>query len=94
MLEAIARLRAAGYDHDIRAAPDGQLRCGGCGELLDPHDLVTDEIARFEGESNPDDEAILVALTTPRGHRGLYSSAYGPDTPVEDVAILQAMARR
>ena len=44
--------------------------------------------------SNPDDEAIVLAISTPCGHRGYFTSAYGPDTPAADVALLQALTAR
>ena len=71
--------------------------------LLKHNDLgttaVIDETVRFEGDSDPDDEAILLALTVPAsaggcGHRGWFAAAYGPDTPAHDVAVLQALTTR
>lgn len=94
LVEAIQRLREVGFTDDLWAEGEGMLRCGACGELLDAHTVQTDQIVRFEGETNPGDEAILLAVTTPKGHRGLYSSAYGPDTAAEDVEVLRALARR
>lgn len=94
MLDAIQRLRTNGYHLDLIAAPGGQLRCGECGDLADAADVTVEETVRFEGDSNPDDEEILIAMSTPCGHRGLYSAAYGPDTPVHDVQVLGALATR
>lgn len=92
LLEAIHRLRGSGYPLDLLSVSEGRLRCATCGELVDARDVVVDETVRFEGESNPDDEAILVALTTPCGHRGLFSAAYGPATAPDDVEVLQALS--
>jgi hypothetical protein len=94
MLDAIARLRASGYDLDLVAVPGGGLRCGACGDVTDAATVTVDETVRFEGDSNPDDETILIAVTTRCGHRGLFSAAYGPDTPAADSAVLQALALR
>lgn len=94
MLDAIERLRASGYHLDLVAAPGGRLRCGQCGDITDAAEVTVDETVRFEGDSNPDDESILIAVSTPCGHRGLYSAAYGPDTPAEDSQVLQALALR
>lgn len=92
MLEAVARLRSAGYLHDLTAAPGGRLRCSACGELGEAGNLTPSETARFEGDSNPDDQSILFALTTTCGHRALYSSAYGPSTPGADAEVHRALA--
>jgi len=94
VLEAIARLRAEGYDLEMSAAPGGGLRCGECGEVVDPHDAVIDETVRFEGQSDPDDEAIVLALSTPHGHRGYLVAAYGPDMSADEVALVQALTSR
>ncbi len=94
LLDAIARLQADGYLLEMSATADGQIRCGVCGEVIDPTTATIDETVRFEGESNPDDEAILLAISTPCGHRGHFVAAYGPDMPAEDVQVLQALQRR
>ena len=94
MQQAIARLRAEGFVIDFSAAPGGRLRCNECGELTDASDVVVEETVRFEGESNPDDENILVAVSTRCGHRGLFSSAYGPDAPADDAEILRTLTVR
>lgn len=94
MLEAVARLRSTGFLHDVTAASAGRLRCSACGELNEAIDVTLSETVRFEGDSNPDDQSILVALTTTCGHRALYSSAYGPSTPRADAEVHRALAAR
>jgi hypothetical protein len=94
MLEAVDRLRALGYGVDLRAAPGGHLVCPACETTFDAAAVEIDETVRFEGASNPADESILVAVTLPCGHRGLYSAAYGAATPEVDVEALQALATR
>lgn len=91
MLEAVARLQAGGYRWELTALSGGRLRCGGCNTTVEASSLTVDETVRFEGDSNPDDEAILVALTMPCGHRGLYSAAFGPTTPPDDVDVLHSL---
>ena len=46
---------------------------------------------RFEGQSDPDDEVILFALSEPGGRRGLYSAQYGASMPAEDVAMVRRL---
>jgi hypothetical protein len=95
MSDATARLRAVGYTEDW-IAEHGELRCFPCGTSYEPVQVSVDEVVRFEGPSDPGDEAILFALTGTCGHRGLYSAAYGPCASVEDAAITTALghARR
>ena len=94
MTEATSRLRARGYRLDFPAIPGGRLRCGACGEIVDAEEAIVDETVRFEGISNPDDQAILNALTIACGHRGLFTAAYGVYTSTDDVDVLQALTRR
>jgi hypothetical protein len=94
LLEAIARLRTLGYRLDLAAVPGGRLHCGGREEDLEAAALTVDETVRFEGASDPDDEAILLALSSPDGHRGLYSAAFGANTTSDDVDVLHALVRR
>ena len=91
MLKAVDRLRADGYLLDFSAISGGRLRCSDCGELIDAKDIVVKETVRFEGDSNPDDEAILIAVITPCGHRGLFRAAYGPTSTPNDVDVLHAL---
>ena len=94
MLEAVDRLRARGFHSDLSATPGGVLRCGSCGEAPGMAGVAVIETVRFEGDSNPDDESILMAISMPCGHSGVYGSAYGPDTPADDVEVLHALAFR
>jgi hypothetical protein len=89
--EASARLRAAGYDMDFTPTADGHLRCGACGTDHDPSTVSIDELVRYEGISDPEDEAMLLALTCDCGRRGLYVTAFGPSASAEDVAVLQRL---
>jgi len=88
--QAIARLRVLGYTQDWYAK-DGSLRCGACGMTYDPATVTVDHIVRFEGMSDPGDEAILFALTAEHSHRGLYSAAYGADMSPADIDVVQAL---
>ncbi len=90
---AMARLRAAGYQGDWRAV-DGHLVCDVCGTMHDPADVTIEEVVRFEGDSNPDDEAVLFALSAPCGDRGLYAAPYGPDVSADDVTVIRALHGR
>lgn len=94
LVAAIDRLRRDGYQMDYFATNDGRLGCRGCGESLDPADMKLLQRVRFEGSSNPSDEAVLLALMCACGKRGLYSAAYGPSTPPDDSAVLTRFAQR
>jgi hypothetical protein len=76
--EAVERLSAAGYREDFRAERGG-LRAVGTGCMHEPEALVIEEVLRFEGASDPQDESMLFALhCTIHDLRGTYAVAYGP----------------
>ena len=91
--DATRRLQAAGYTGNWYANDAGQLVCGECGEVFDPADVIVDEVLRFEGQSDPDDEMILFAVRGPCGHQGVYSAAYGPYRSPEDAAVIAKLPR-
>lgn len=88
LVEAMRRLRSSGYTYDFVASPTGGLICRTRGISQEPETVEIRETVRFEGESNPDDQAILLALSCPDGCRGQYSAAFGPGTAAADVKAL------
>lgn len=92
--EMIAQLQADGYTGNWFATEDELLRCSECDADHDPAMVVIDHILRFEGQSDPDDEVILFALSDAGGRRGLYSAQFGASMPPEDVAVIGRLRRR
>ena len=82
--EAVNRLSAAGYADDFRAESGG-LRAVRAGCVHPPETLRIDEVVRFEGCTDPDDEAIVFALRcTVHGTKGTYTTSYGTNiTPAD-----------
>ena len=75
--ETINGLRKEGYllDFNINqeqvAHPESNIS-------LSPDDFEIDKVFRFEGESNPDDESVLYAISAPAySVKGLLVNAYG-----------------
>lgn len=91
--EAVRRLSIAGYTEHLYPVR-GQLVCGRCETRFDPSTLRVDEVVRFEGASDPDDQAILFALDGGCGHRGLYSTSYGAGTSSDDLDVILALPHR
>jgi hypothetical protein len=85
------RLEAAGFTE--RLVVDGaMLRAVASGERFDPTALAVVEIRRFEGANDPDDAAVLVAVTTAAGEPvGTYTAPYGPATSAEDAAVIDRL---
>jgi hypothetical protein len=89
--EAVAFLASKGYVDDLRLTPQGLVVAG----LDDAHSLKTafvDYRFRFEGPSDPADEAIVLGVSCPDWSRkGILVSAYGPYADPEDAALLAAL---
>jgi tellurite resistance-related uncharacterized protein len=90
LIEATDRLRDAGFKYDLAAVPSARLQCG-CGEQMDADSAMILQTVRFEGDSNPDDEDILLALITPCGHAGILTSAYGSSADLNTTAVLSRL---
>lgn len=73
---ALDDLRKRGYEADFET----QTICLYCGDLdirLDPEDFHVDEIYRFEGDSNQVDNAIIYAISSSTGVKGIIVDGYG-----------------
>ncbi|MFN8035383.1 MAG: hypothetical protein U0V73_05570 [Acidimicrobiia bacterium] len=93
VVEEIAALRDRGFVVDCGVTPDGQLRCGSCGHAVHPSRAVVESTARFEGASNPDDEAIVFGIRcTECGARGVLVAAYGPTASEGEAAVITGLS--
>ncbi len=73
-----ARLKEDGYTEDFRVNEDGKL-CSMTGDKsYSVNDVKIVDFYRFEGETNPDDMAIVYALECTDGAKGTISNSYGP----------------
>lgn len=91
---ALERLALRGFRRSLRAWA-GTLREVESGAPHEPEALNVDEIVRFEGETDPDEEVVLFALRGADGFPlGTYASMFGPRTPPEDVAVIRRLRAR
>lgn len=87
LTEGVAELAALGYGEDLRF-DGGVLSCRRCGETHPTDAAEVDQVRRYEGQSDPGDEAILIGLRCPHcGAQGSIVSSYGPDA---DPALAEA----
>ncbi|MEJ5255717.1 MAG: hypothetical protein WHS89_10240 [Acidimicrobiales bacterium] len=90
--EAIELLRSWGYRDDFELSPEG-LRTDAESGLHDLAGARVDHTFRFEGMSDPDDEAIVLGVSCPDwGRRGIVVSAYGPSIDPEHAELLAALS--
>ncbi|MDZ7678046.1 MAG: hypothetical protein U5K29_05825 [Acidimicrobiales bacterium] len=93
MSEALDRLAKAGFGDDL--VPDGPaLRAVETGVRHDPAALSVVEVVRFEGPTDPADEAVVFALTTAAGEPvGTLTMPYGQAAGGDDAYIVQRLHR-
>jgi len=77
--EALALLAAEGYSEDFNLRGRSTV-CPRCRPARELDGGVIERQFRFEGDSDPGDEAIVLGIRCPScGSRGVLVSAYGPD---------------
>lgn len=88
--EAVNDLQRRGYTDDLRV-DDRKLFCTTRKEALDPVDFHIDEFHRFEGNTDPEDESIVYAISSDKhGLKGILINAFGPDAS----PLIQELVRR
>jgi hypothetical protein len=75
--QTVERLKALSYTLDFNIRQEC-LTCHKTNIALSPEEFEIDAVYRFEGESNPDDEAVVYAISSPVfGVKGVLVNAYG-----------------
>jgi len=83
--DAVKGLKERGYAKDFNL----EENCLVCHEdKFDVNDFEIVEVYRFEGNSDPGDEAVVYAIESNKGHKGVLVNGYGPssDTMSSDMA--------
>lgn len=74
--EALYDLKKRGYIEDFNLQPHC-IECRSLNVQLHPENFSVDEYYRFEGMSNPDDNSIVLAISSKDGLKGTLLDAYG-----------------
>lgn len=92
---ALNSLKERGFTRDFNIAFD-KIICSETNECLNPHEFEITEVYRFEGESNPSDEAVVYAVESQDGTiKGVLVNAYGPYAdPMSDDMIKKLSINR
>jgi hypothetical protein len=89
--DALRLLEGAGYAGEF-SSRRGHVHCNVCGDGWAPIAGVVEAIYRFEGPSDPDEEAMVLALHCARcGAKGVLVSGYGPSADPEDIDVIVAL---
>ncbi len=76
VVEAIQGLKQRGYTIDFNLEPD-RLVCHTTRISLGPDDFEITEVYRFEGNSDPADEAAVYSIESADGRKGLLVTGFG-----------------
>jgi len=77
LVDAINGLKAQGYTEDFNLKED-HIACSNSKHQLSPDDFKVDNVFRFEGESDPEDQAVLYAISSEKYNlKGTLANAYG-----------------
>lgn len=90
LIDALADLKIRGYKEDFEVKHTC-LYCDGLDLRINPGDFVVDETYRFEGNSNPDDNAVLYAISSAAGVKGTLVDAYGAYAENMDFEMAQKL---
>ena len=74
--EAIMGLRQRGYIIDFNLESD-KVSCPSIPVSLAPSEFEITEVYRFEGNSDPADEAIVFAIESKHGQKGVLVNGFG-----------------
>ena len=74
---AVSDLEKRGYEYDFTLSADF-IECKSIDIKLMPEEFEIDEFYRFEGMTDPDDSAVIYAISSPVGNlKGVLIDAYG-----------------
>lgn len=75
--EALQQLVRDGYSENLSARMD-HFECRSGRYKFFPHEVIIDQVMRFENTSDPDDQSILYAISIPaKKLKGIYIESYG-----------------
>ena len=72
--QAVSGLKERGYTLDFNLKSNS-LEC--VGQKFNPKDFEITEFHRFEGNSDPGDEAVVYAIESKNGMKGVLVNAFG-----------------
>ncbi len=88
MTEAITDLQERGYTENFNLEKN-YLLCEDREIYLHPQDFEVEQAFRFEGNTDPGDENVVYAISSPKHHlKGILVSAFGAYADIESSALI------
>jgi hypothetical protein len=90
--QTINGLKKEGYTLDFNIQKDCVV-CQQNNTVLSPDEFEIDKVYRFEGESNPDDESVLYAISSPKYKvKGVVVNGYGISAEEASSALVKKLS--
>ena len=93
VVEAVKGLKQRGYSIDFNLESD-RISCHETPLSLTPADFEITEFYRFEGESDPADEAIVYAIESKEGQKGVLVNGFGISSEEAGAEMIEKLAVR
>lgn len=91
--EAVNGLKKRGYTIDFNREYDC-ISCAAPVLSLQPHEFEITEVHRFEGNSDPADEAVVYAIESKHGEKGILVDGFGPSAETASEVMIEKLAVR
>lgn len=78
--QVMAKLKERGIDKELRMNEQGEMKFENSDRNYVSSDLIILKTYRFEGDSNPDDNAVLYVVKDNMGNQGMIIDSYGADS--------------
>jgi hypothetical protein len=88
--EALADLKRRGFTYDFNLQ-QRRFQCVALNKSYNPLQLHIKETYRFEGATDPADEAVVYAIAANDGVDGVFVNGYGTYADTEAEAIIQLL---
>ncbi len=89
--ETINGLKKEGYSLDFNINKEFVV-CNSPNIILSPDDFEIEKVYRFEGETNPDDQSILYAISSPKFNvKGVLVNGYGISSNEESDTLISKL---
>ena len=78
--QIMKKLADKGITEEFRMNENCEMKYGDLQENYEPADLKIRKTYRFEGDSNPEDNAVLYVAEDDKGNRGMIIDSYGAES--------------
>ena len=87
--DAVKGLKERGFSLDFNLSQN----CLTClDDRFGPEDFEITEVYRFEGNSDPADEAVVFGIESNKGHKGILVNGYGPSSDVMSAEMAKKLS--